>query len=83
MQPDLRSSTRDTAADGVCQRLSNVRLETAEYIRSMTRQLAQMAGGNRMPLVSYFLEMAYVEVHDIIRGARAADGEIAKTKKAE
>jgi hypothetical protein len=53
-----------------------MRLETAEYIRSMTRQLAQMAGGNRMPMVRYLLDMAYTEVHDIIRGTRPADGRV-------
>jgi hypothetical protein len=80
MRPDLRLPTHETAVGRIYPRLSNVRLETAEYIRSMARQLAQMAGGNRMPLVSYLLEMAYIEVHDIIRGARPADGEIAKAE---
>jgi hypothetical protein len=61
-------------------RLSKVRLETAEYIQEMIRQMADMAGGNRMPVVQFFLGMAYLEVHDAIRRARLANGEVTQAE---
>jgi hypothetical protein len=80
MLPKLQSFGNDTETGRIYPRLSKARLETAEYIREMTRQMADMAGGNRMPVVQFFLEMAYLEVHDAIRGARPQNG---KTIQAE
>lgn len=55
-------------------RLSAPRLAAADYIREMAREMADIAGGNRFPVVQWLFQMAYIEMHDIIRGARPADG---------
>jgi hypothetical protein len=44
--------------------------EAQEYMREMLRELRDMAEGQRMEVVSYLIEMAYVEVSDILRGER-------------
>lgn len=44
--------------------------ETLEYIQAMLRQLAGMARAERCEMLTYLLEMAYVEAGDIIRGVR-------------
>ena len=46
------------------------RTETLDYIQSMLGQLRTMAEAERCDMVAYLIEMAYVEVGDIIRGER-------------
>jgi hypothetical protein len=46
------------------------RLESLKYIQSMLGQLRQMADGERCDMLSYLIEMAYVECSDIVRGDR-------------
>lgn len=40
--------------------------ETFEYIRSMLRELRGLAQGERAGMLSYLIEMAYVEVSDLL-----------------
>jgi hypothetical protein len=44
--------------------------ETQEYMREMLRTLRDIADGQRMANVSYLIEMAYIEVSDVLRGQR-------------
>lgn len=44
-----------------------------DYIRSMTGELAIMAKAERLEFVAYLLDMAYVEISDVMRGARPDD----------
>jgi hypothetical protein len=46
------------------------RTETLDYMQSMLGQLRQMAEAERCDMLAYLVEMAYVEVSDIIRGER-------------
>jgi len=48
------------------------RTETLDYMQSMLGQLRTMADAERCDMVAYLIEMAYVEVSDIIRGERPA-----------
>lgn len=45
---------------------------TLEYIQAMLRELCGMATGKRAEMLSYLIEMAYVEVSDLLRDAQAA-----------
>lgn len=44
--------------------------ETMEYVRSMLGQLRTMAEAERCDMAAYLIEMAYIEVSDILRGER-------------
>ncbi len=46
------------------------RTETLQFIQSMLGQLRQMAESERCDMLSYLIEMAYVECSDIVRGDR-------------
>ena len=46
------------------------RTETLDYLQSMLGQLRNMAEAERCDMLTYLIEMAYVEVSDIIRGER-------------
>lgn len=46
------------------------RTDTLDYVQSMLGQLRQMAEAERCDMLAYLVEMAYVEVSDIIRGER-------------
>ncbi|QDZ02571.1 hypothetical protein FQ775_20560 [Nitratireductor mangrovi] len=46
------------------------RTETLDFIQSMLGQLRTMAEAERLDMLSYLIEMAYVEAGDIIRGDR-------------
>jgi hypothetical protein len=48
--------------------------ETLEYIRAMLRELRSLAKGERAEMLSYLIEMAYVEASDLLRNENA-DGE--------
>ncbi|ODT31626.1 MAG: hypothetical protein ABS35_04335 [Kaistia sp. SCN 65-12] len=48
------------------------RTETLDYLQSMLGQLRTMAEVERCDMLTYLIEMAYVEVSDIIRGERPA-----------
>jgi hypothetical protein len=48
------------------------RADTLDYIQAMLGQLRTMAQGERCDMLAYLIEMAYVEVSDIIRGERPA-----------
>ena len=48
------------------------RTETLDYLQSMLGQLRTMAEAERCDMLTYLIEMAYVEVSDIIRGDRPA-----------
>jgi hypothetical protein len=48
--------------------LRDMERSTLEYLQSSTREMAQMAQAGRFPVVAYFLEMAHLEISDIIRG---------------
>ncbi len=46
------------------------RTESLQFIQSMLGQLRQMAEAERCDMLSYLIEMAYVECSDILRGDR-------------
>ena len=46
------------------------RTETLDYMQSMLGQMRTMAEAERCDMLAYLIEMAYVEVSDIIRGER-------------
>ncbi len=46
------------------------RLESLQYIQAMLGQLRQMSDTERCDMLSYLIEMAYVECSDIVRGDR-------------
>ena len=46
------------------------RFETLQFIQAMLGQLRQMADSERSDMLSYLIEMAYVECSDILRGDR-------------
>lgn len=48
--------------------------ETLEYIRSMLRELRSLARGERAEMLSYLIEMAYVEVSDLLRDENGSQG---------
>ncbi len=46
------------------------RTETLDYMQAMLGQLRTMAEAERCDMLAYLIEMAYVEVSDILRGER-------------
>lgn len=46
--------------------------EALDYLMSMIRELRQIAEASRFPTIAYFLDMAYLETADVIRGVRPA-----------
>lgn len=46
------------------------RTDTLDYMQSMLGQLGVMAKAERCDMLGYLVEMAYLEVSDIIRGER-------------
>jgi hypothetical protein len=46
------------------------RSQSLQYIQSMLGQLRQMSDAERCDMLSYLIEMAYVECSDIVRGDR-------------
>jgi hypothetical protein len=63
------------------------RTEALDYLQAMLGQLRTMAEAERCDMLTYLIEMAYVEASDIIRGERPArvkqekrrDGDIVPT----
>lgn len=53
-------------------RYNSRRTEMLDYIQSMLGQLRTMAEAERCDMLTYLIEMAYVEASDIIRGERPA-----------
>lgn len=52
------------------QQVNRRRTDTLEYIRSMLGQLRTMSEAERCEMLAYLIEMAYIEVSDILRGER-------------
>ncbi|MGN6470434.1 MAG: hypothetical protein ACTHLC_12720 [Rhizobiaceae bacterium] len=48
------------------------RTDTLDYMQTMLGQMRTMAEAERCDMLAYLIEMAYVEVSDIIRGERPA-----------
>ncbi len=46
------------------------RTDTLDYMQSMLGQMRTMAQAERCDMLAYLIEMAYVEVSDIVRGDR-------------
>ena len=46
------------------------RTESLQFMQSMLGQLRQMAEAERCDMLSYLIEMSYVECSDIVRGDR-------------
>ena len=47
-----------------------LRNESLKFVQSLLGQLRQMAEAERCDMLSYLIEMAYVEASDILRGNR-------------
>ena len=45
-------------------------METLDYVQSMLGQLRTMADAERCDMLVYLIDMAYIEVSDILRGER-------------
>jgi hypothetical protein len=65
-----QSSTNGGSRPAPQNYVSRRRAETLDYLRSMLGQLRTMAEAERADMLAYLIEMAYVEVSDIIRGER-------------
>jgi len=52
------------------QQFNRRRTETLDYMQSMLGQMRTMAEAERCDMLAWLIEMAYVEVSDIIRGDR-------------
>ena len=50
--------------------LNRRRTDTLDYLQSMLGQMRTMAEAERCDMLAWLIEMAYVEVSDIIRGER-------------
>jgi hypothetical protein len=46
------------------------RTDTLDYMQSVLGQMRTMAKAERCDMLTYLIEMAYIEVSDIIRGER-------------
>ena len=46
------------------------RTETLDYMQAMLGQLRTMAEAERCDMLAYLIEMAYIEIGDILRGSR-------------
>jgi hypothetical protein len=51
-------------------RVGDKRSETLDYLQSMLGQLRGLAESERYDMLTYLIDMAYVEATDIIRGER-------------
>lgn len=58
------------------------RTETLDYLQSMLGQLRAMAEAERCDMLTYLIEMAYIEASDIIRGERPVNVKQAKVQQA-
>jgi len=58
------------------------RTETLDYLQSMLGQLRAMAEAERCDMLTYLIEMAYIEASDIIRGERPVNMQQARRKDA-
>ena len=52
------------------QQFGRRRTESLDYLQAMLGQLRTMAEAERCDMLAYLIEMAYVEVSDILRGDR-------------
>ena len=44
-------------------------METVDYVRSMLKQLQEMARTEGDNMLAYLIEMAHIEANDVLRGA--------------
>jgi len=51
----------------------NRRIETLQYIQTLLNDLRTLAGGERQQLLTYLIDMAYIEASDIVRKMHARD----------
>ncbi len=54
--------------------LTESQKKNLEYMGSMIGKLSVMAKGDRAHVIAYFLEMAYLETFDVLRGKRPLTG---------
>ncbi len=54
-----------------------------EYLGSMIGELSVIAKGERAHLIAYFLEMAYLETFDVLRGCRPLTGDHPERKSSQ
>lgn len=57
-------------------------LQTIEYVRSILKQLHDMARAEKSDMLAYLIEMAHIEANDILRGARPLGSRIDKRHSA-
>lgn len=63
-------------------RIAAARREELEFTQSMVRELTRAAQGRRDHMLAYLLEMAYVEVSDMIRKEHAKKADLGRIEKA-
>ena len=64
--------------------ISDGRMELIRYIQAMLGELRIMAEAERCDMLTYMIEMSYIECSDIVRGQRPAQirpSTITKVKK--
>lgn len=54
------------------QRTEQRRTDSLDYIQSMLRELREISQSQRYDILTYMIEMAYLECSDILRGQRPA-----------
>lgn len=59
--------------------LSERQRKSLEYMGSIIGELSVMAKGERAQMIAYFLEMAYIETFDVLRGQRPLTGKDQET----
>ncbi|MRG57388.1 hypothetical protein GF108_17585 [Phyllobacterium sp. SYP-B3895] len=47
--------------------MNATRKESLEYIASLLQELADLAKDQKLPFLSYLIEMAYIEVSDLVK----------------
>lgn len=48
--------------------LSSAQRQTLEYLQSLTREMSMLAKGNRAYRIGYLLDMAYIDINEVLRG---------------
>ena len=49
--------------------------ERLEYVSAMLVELRRLSGGDRHPMLSYLIEMAYLEARDILENDGSGSGD--------
>jgi len=51
---------------------AGVPMENIDYVRSMLKQLQEMASAENNDMLAYLIEMAHIEATDMLRGVKVS-----------